>query len=306
MDIVPLPAGPLIEAPEGHLLIGPPQLHQVPERDQRDRADSRRPLLPQLHHGDRLVLSGLGKGVLEGGAAVAHRLPPHRLGAVEVAQGHIVEGVENGHVHVVRPAHGDLLRVAPGGAGDELVGDQHVPEGGVHPHGSDGRGQGIGVGVRRPVGKAPADVGWLHEGQEINAHRAVFVRQGDGDHPAVIDGGDVDAPLCHEPSAEGQALRGIVVAADEEDLEVPPSQPDQKVVQQGHRLGGGHRLVVDVPGDEHGVRRLPIHDPEDLVENIPLVLQHGVLIDPLAQVQVGEMEQFHGDFPPKCGMVIPL
>ena len=53
-------------------------------------------LRPQLYKGRALVLAGFGKRVLERSAAVAHRVPPHLLRAVQVAQCHIVEAVEEG------------------------------------------------------------------------------------------------------------------------------------------------------------------------------------------------------------------
>ena len=91
----------------------------------------------------------------------------------------------------------------------------------------------------------------------------------------------MDAALRHQTSTKGYALRRIVVIADDENLKVSFRQSHQKVIQQGYRLGRGHRLVVDVAGNEHSVRLLPVNDLEDFCENVLLVLQHGELIDPL-------------------------
>ena len=103
-------------------------------------------------------------------------------------------------------------------------------------------------------------MGRLHKGQEVEIHRAVRVGQGDGAHPAVIDGGQVDTAALHQPPAEGHALRRVVVAADEKDLEVPFGQPHQEVIQQSHRFRGRHRLVIDVPGNQDPVWLLLVHD----------------------------------------------
>ena len=91
----------------------------------------------------------------------------------------------------------------------------------------------------------------------------------------------------HQPGAEGQPLRGVVVAADDQHGQLPPGQTAEKAVKQGHRLGRGHAFVIHVPGDEQGVRPLPVHDLQGPVQDIGLVLQHRDLADPLAQVQVG-------------------
>ena len=82
-------------------------------------------------------------------------------------------------------------------------------------------------------------------------------------------------------------IMGRVVAADDQHGQLPPGQTAEKAVKQGHRLGRGHALVIHVPGDEQGVRPLPVHDLQGPVQDIGLVLQHRDLADPLAQVQVG-------------------
>ena len=73
-----------------------------------------------------------------------------------------------------------------------------------------------------------------------------------------------------------------MVAADEIHLEAALGKLHQKFVQQGHSLRRRHGFIVDVSGDEHSVRRLPVDDMEDLPENIALILQHGKAVDPLA------------------------
>ena len=100
--------------------------------------------------------------------------------------------------------------------------------------------------------------------------------------------------MFHQPAAEGHPFRRIVVAADEKDLQLPLGQPAEEVIQQLHRFGRGDGAVVDVAADQNGVGALLIDDQEDLGEDVSLVLQHGEFIDPLAEVQVGEMEQLHG------------
>ena len=242
----------------------------------------------------------LGEGVLQRRSAVAHRLPSHLLWAVNVPQGHIVEGVKDSRIHVVRSAHGELLRVAPGSTGDKLMGHQHIADGRIHFHGLNGRRHRVRVGGDLPLGEAAPDMGGLHKRQQVELHRAVLVGEDHGFHLAVIDRGQVDAAALHEPTTEGHTLRGVVVAADDKNPQLPLGQAHQEVVQQRHRLGGGHRLVVDITGNQHPVRLLPVDDLKDFSQNILLVLQHGKIVDPLAQMQVGEMNQFHSRTPSKA------
>ncbi len=103
----------------------------------------------------------------------------------------------------------------------------------------------------------------------------------------------MDAAAVHQASAEGHALRGVVVAADDEDLGVQPGEAHQEVVEQLHRLRRGDGFVIDVSGDQDGVRRFFTGNPQDFRQNVLLVLQHGEVLDPLPQVEVGQMKQFH-------------
>ena len=65
------------------------------------------------------------------------------------------------------------------------------------------------------------------------------VGEGDGRNLAAIDGGEVDARPLHEPPAEGQPLRGVVVAANDEHGKASLRQTAEKPIKQRHRLGRG-------------------------------------------------------------------
>ena len=67
----------------------------------------------------------------------------------------------------------------------------------------------------------------------------------------------------------------------------------RKVVKERHCLGGGDALVIDIPGDQYGIGLFPVDDLDDLGEDMFLILQHGDLVDTLAQVEIGEMDQLH-------------
>ena len=84
-----------------------------------------------------------------------------------MAKGHIVKGVKDAGVYIIRPAHGNLLRFRAGGPGDELVGYQHVAGLGVQVHGGDGGAEGVGVGVQLRIGEKAPELGGLQKGQEV-------------------------------------------------------------------------------------------------------------------------------------------
>ena len=104
----------------------------------------------------------------------------------------------------------------------------------------------------------------------------------------------MDAAALHEPSAEGDALGGVVVPADDERLYPPPGELGEEGVEELYRLSGGDGFIVDIPGDEHRPGLLGLDDPADLPEDVFLILQHGELVDPLAKMEVGQMDEFHG------------
>ena len=94
----------------------------------------------------------------------------------------------------------------------------------------------------------------LDKGKHVNVHRPESVGQGDRLDLPAVDRRHMDAAGVHEPPAESNALRGIVVAADDKDLGSQPGEPHQEIVEQLHRLRRRHGFVVDVPGNQDGIR----------------------------------------------------
>ena len=101
-------------------------------------------------------------------------------------------------------------------------------------------------------------MGGLEKGEQVEVHGAVDVGQRQGRGRSVINGGHVDAASCHQPSAESHAFGGVMVAADEKNLQVLRGQAYQKVVQQGNRFGRGDRLIVNIAGNVYAVGRFPV------------------------------------------------
>ena len=89
-----------------------------------------------------------------------------------------------------------------------------------------------------------------------------------------------------------------MVAADGKHRQLPQGQLGQEPVQQPHRLGRGHRLVVQVACQQDPVHRVLVQQGKDLLQNVLLVLQHGKFADPLAKVQVGKMGKAQEKTPP--------
>ena len=112
---------------------------------------------------------------------------------------------------------------------------------------------------------------------------------------AGVHGRDVHAALFHEAAAERDALRRIVVAAEQEHLR-EGGEAHEKIVEERDGLRGRGGLVVEIAAQQRGVRRFLARDPQDFAQNIGLILEQRTLVEPLAEVQVREMQQLHSPF----------
>ena len=126
----------------------------------------------------------------------------------------VVKGREHLRVHSVRGADLQLLGVAGPGARNELVGDEHVPAGRIELHMRDDRGDGVAIACEFRVRKAALHLRAARKGQRPETHLAVIIADPDGLHRAVVGGRDRHARGGHQPCAEGETLRRVVVAAD--------------------------------------------------------------------------------------------
>ena len=90
--------------------------------------------------------------------------------------------------------------------------------------------------------------------------------------------------MFHHPSAVRDALSRIVVSADYKDLHISRGKRDQKVVEEIDRLHRRNRFVIDIPGDDHRVRMLPVDQFDDPVQNIFLIFDHGKSVHTFSQV----------------------
>ena len=75
------------------------------------------------------------------------------------------------------------------------------------------------------------------------------------------------------------------------DLQFSPRKTVQEVVKQLHGFGRRDGLVIDIARKDYHIRVFPVDDLQAFRQNIPLVLQHTELVDPLSEMQVREMDQ---------------
>ena len=247
------------------LHVTAPQLPQVVPGGERHGLEADAALFAQGDEESGFVLMGLGEGIFEGTACVADGVPSHLLGAVEVAQSHIVEALEEGDVDAFHPAHAGLFALADRRPGRELVGHQHVPAGGVGCAGVQHTADGVVVALDLLVREDVPHGGGLQKGQEPDVHRAVFVRQGDGRGRCGKDRADVHPAPRQKLCAEGDAVCRVVVAADGKNGQSPRRKLGEEPVQQPHRLGGRHGLVVEVACQQNAIYGPGVQQGEDLL-----------------------------------------
>ena len=277
----------VVIAAVGQLHVAAAHFPQVVLRRQRGRGDGHFALCAQFHERSALVLGGFREGVLQRRAAVAHRVAAHLLGAVQVAQRHIIKAVKKAGVYAVHTAHRHFLALAAGSPGHELVGHQHAAVGGGQLAVPQHAGKGVVVAFHGLVRPDMPYHGGLQKGQQIHIHGAVGILQRDGLRRTGKHRADVDFAAFQKRRAEGDAVRRVVVAADGEYRKLARRQLGQKPVQQAHGLGGRHGLIVEVARQQHTVHGLAVQQGKDLFQNVPLVVQHGELAHPLAEVQIG-------------------
>ena len=107
-------------------------------------------------------------------------------------------------------------------------------------------------------------------------------------------------PLPREKAArKSQALAGVMVAGDEQDGDSEAGELRQHAIEQLHGGAGGRAAVVDVPGDDHGVRADGARQLQKAFRPIRLiaVFQQGNAVDRFSEMQIGQMQKSHGNTP---------
>ena len=107
----------------------------------------------------------------------------------------------------------------------------------------------------------------------------------------------MDAACVQQAVSEGKTLRAVVVAADEQHRDAALCKRNEKPVKQRDCLAGRDALVVHIARNHNSVRMLCVCDFQNLMQNVVLIIQHGDLIDSLAEMQIRQMKKLH-EIPP--------
>lgn len=105
------------------------------------------------------------------------------------------------------------------------------------------------------------------------------------------------AGFGEQSTAKGKTFFGVVVAGGENDGGADfLGKADERVVEQGNGFRRGHTAVVDVAADEDDVWLDGEHVRDELVEEMALVGEQGVVVEKFAEVPVAGVDDFHGEF----------
>ena len=250
-------------------------------------------LFAEGDEGGGAILSALVEGIDQRRAAIAQAAVGEGLGFVEVAEGDVVEGVEGAGGDLVEAADGALLGVAGLRAGDEVVGDEHIAGARVGVGVGDGGGDGVGIGFDGVVGVEFAGLGGLQEGEEVDVEAAVGIGEGGFLEDAVEDIADMDAGGGQEGGGVGELGLAVVVAANDEGGLLEVGEVGEEAAELGDGVGLGLSAVIDVAGDEDGVHIGAGGEVEDLAENVGLIVDERAAVKALAEMNVGDMQEFH-------------
>ena len=84
-----------------------------------------------------------------------------------------------------------------------------------------------------------------------------------------------------------------MVAGHRQTRNVQRRQLGEEPVKQGDCLSRRHGPVIDVTGQQHGLRPLLRRRSTHLFQYIPLIAEHGKTVDILSNMQVTQMKKFH-------------
>ena len=126
----------------------------------------------------------------------------------------------------------------------------------------------------------------LQKRQQPEIHRAVPVGKLQRLNVSIIHRGQMNAGTFHQPAAESQPFRTVMVATDGIYLHLQLRQPAQKFVKQSNRFRRRNTFVVNITAEQDGICFFFLDDAKDLLQNVCLILHHGDFVDPLSDVQV--------------------
>ena len=213
---------------------------------------------------------------------------------MDVAQGDVVEGLVQRGVDIVQRSDGALLALVKLAAEDQLVRENDVAVGGVRMNFAENQRRGVVCVLAFLVREEAAHNFRVDVRHQVKRDHAVIVGGLDGADVPVVDRGEKDAGVADQLAEIRHALGRVVVAADDQDQAAQLLQPVHEAAEERHRLGGGIAAVVDVPGDQDSLDLLFLGNTDDLVQDVLLILEKGHVNQALAEMEVGQMEKFHG------------
>ena len=233
---------------------------------------------------------------------------------VDVAEGYVVEAVEEGGGYPVDAADADVAFGVAAGCGVCAAGN--VTAGGVADgcvaHDDDAVGtfaagvtfcgvgaDGVGDGAEdRLVGGVNAEGGGVKARREVgdgvDVHALGAVGEFDGAGGVFEAGAQVHAGGFEERGAVAEAAEGVVVAGAEDDVHASAHEAGECLVEQGGAFGGGDGAVVDVAADEEGVDTFGVHVVEQFVDELLVFTGEGAAVEGAAEVPVGGVQDLHG------------
>ena len=128
------------------------------------------------------------------------------------------------------------------------------------------------IGLDLLIRVEAARLNGLEEGQKPEAHLAERVRKRNRLHRAREFLGHIHARVSNQRGKIADALRGIVVAADDEHANARRCETGNKRVERRHSLALRRSLLIYVARDDHRVSMLGFRERRNLIQQENLIL----------------------------------
>ena len=183
-------------------------------------------------------------------------------------QGHIIKRLKTAPIHVVDTSHmNGCFRVGklrlPLLPGYKKMGYQYISFLYVQIFGQKGSHRLL----RRPA----AGRSRPHKGHQVKIHRAVRIRKRHLLQRRTAGARNIKSLFFQNRLAEAKALRRIMIPRDYQHRDSLCQQLCQEFIQQLHRRRRRHRPVINIPGNQKGIRLFLSGRFQQLVQDITLI-----------------------------------
>ena len=145
------------------------------------------------------------------------------------------------------------------------------------------------------IGKIPTHIAWLQKRQQPKCHVAPFVFQNNALDLTRIHRRETHALAFQQTLRICDTLRRIMVAGNSKHAKARRHRIGQKRVEHRNSFSAWRRLVVNITSNQKRLNLPLFGNTQDLPQNMPLIIQQRDAIQPLANMQVGHMQQPHGN-----------